>query len=173
MTQARSRSYSEYTRPSETSYVPIPNSSLVKAANGIIPPEYRQILPYTSTAEKIGERVLHIVSDVVIELDGHQAELGGDTRFILNALLADREKDQLLIDLANFGSGFRGRHYRSMSTTQSTPLQRPIKALDAFSRDATGDILIGRTAWGSGTIPGYRLKEDIDVTDARIPQQRQ
>lgn len=170
-------------KPSEQTYRPIPNAALVKT----IPnedestPEYAAILPYVSDDAKIGSRVLRIVNATEIQIaansedDFIRAVLNGDAIFIFNALLAKRGQLQSMLEMANFNSGFRGDHYTSIVGNLATPLSRPIGALDHLALEATGDIMIDRTHWGSGNVnkqpTRYRIKEDIVVIDARNPQQ--
>lgn len=168
-------------RATRDTYTPVRNQGLVRPiTTDLRADEYQRILPYVSDERKIGNRVLQIVSNAIIEMSSidekpQQAELIGDATFMFNALLAQRTNYQSMRELANFGSGFRGSDVPSITGSMSIKLGRPINALDYFAESASGDILIDRTWWGAGNKSSqpvmYKIMDDITVIDARNPQQ--
>lgn len=168
MSNQRTSAYVTIGEKGPGSYKPIANTGLVVDLGTDLAPEYRAILPFDQDREMgEGGRLFSILSDTVLEHHGHYAELVGDTRFVLNALLASRAA-QATKELVAFGNGFRGD--RKMQEHTSTYLSRAIQALDCFALETSGDILVNRTGWGSGSKPKYGIMPDINMLDERFSQ---
>lgn len=176
--RTKSYGYDPSGRATKETYQPIPNGGLLKIrTDEHIAPEYQGLLPYVSDTRKIGNRVLYIVENSIIGISTAEddrvvtADIFGNTHFILNALLANRNEKQSMIEIANFGEGFRGTHHERIGSKIATPLNRPIQALDDFAEQVTGEFMIWRNHYGSGNTGGeptmYQIMEDIDVIDAR------
>jgi len=165
-------SYSGDHAASRENYSPKIQGLAVRTYPEGLQPERMIILPHQSyDVPNQHDRILSIRSDTFIDMDGHFAELAADTRFVLNALLAKRYRSLPALDIVNFESGFRGTHHDSESVKRSslsTYLSRAINALNAWSIQASDDILVDRTNWGSGTPrPEYYIADDIRVYDER------
>ncbi|MEP6710381.1 MAG: hypothetical protein ABJA64_01550 [Candidatus Saccharibacteria bacterium] len=108
---------------------------------------------------------VHVELDTTIRLNETLADLRGDPLFILNALLAVRDRHQHFSELREFGSGFRAHE---VTHTYGTPFRRALSQLDDWSQRASEHELISRTHHGSGPENRYMLRPIVRVIDDRI-----
>lgn len=168
MGEQLSQSAYQGSEASRSTYVPNANNYLVQAQPDTVSSDYLHITPYWQhdTANE-HDRELSIVSDTYIEMGGESAELLGDARFVFNALIAARYDQLSAREILNYGDGFRGQTY-SLVSAASITLSRAVQALDAWSIDVSGDLMVDRTGWGTGSHPSFFIARDIVIRDLRI-----
>ena len=174
MTNDSTRHHGEYSsymdgrEPSKEHYAPKIVGNGVRIYPSGIKPEYATILPYRDHEVcNESDRILYIKSDTFIEMNSVPAEVSSDARFIFNALLANRHIGKGALDLLNFEYGFRGECYTRSHNSVSTLLARAVSSLDAWALQASDDILVSRTGWGTGSHPKYAIASDIRIYDER------
>lgn len=167
----RHRAYDAGQPKVESTYNAIPNNGLVRVTGEQgLAPEYMRIAEFEDVPPLVTpHRELQVINDTFIEMNGHQAELIGDARFMFNALVTARREKRRLIDLANYGTGFRGMQHESTATAQYAQLVRPIQALDAFALTASGAVLVQRARWSehNSKHASYEIKDDVAIRDVR------